>query len=152
MWSKYQNDFAFTPMLVFGHYDKVPKNISWKEERFILALSCRGVRPWCVGSVAVGLSGGRNTIVESWWQSKLLISWQPGGERKRGEKSPRQDIGPRSMPLWPAPFSWASGGDPMARVVLCFSFKTKDVNVWVAFSKLKPKYPGLIAVLTLCDA
>lgn len=43
----------------------------------------------------------------------------------------------------------ACGDKPMAGVLLCVSFKTKDVNKRGPPPKLKPRYSGLIAVLTL---
>lgn len=39
----------------------------------------------------------------------------------------------------------------MPRVLLCFSLKTEEVNDWVVFSKFKPRYCTVIAVLTLGD-
>ncbi|CAI9600413.1 unnamed protein product, partial [Staurois parvus] len=39
-----------------------------------------------------------------------------------------------------APLCWW----PVEALLLCFSCKAKDVNVWVVFSKLKPQYSGLI--------
>ncbi|CAI9578057.1 unnamed protein product, partial [Staurois parvus] len=44
-----------------------------------------------------------------------------------------------------APLCWWS----VEALLLYFSFKTKDVNVWVVFLKLTPQYSGLIAVLAL---
>ncbi|CAI9612411.1 unnamed protein product, partial [Staurois parvus] len=98
-----------------------------------------GTLPPCAG-------GQQNFAPLCWWSGELcpLCWWS-------GELCPLVLVDSRT--LLPcaggqqnfAPLCWWSVEAPL----LCVSFMTKDGNVWVVFSKVKPQFSGLLAVLAL---
>jgi hypothetical protein len=72
--------------VTFLHCDKIPEKTNLKEEEFILAHSFRGLCPWLVGSIAMGLWLARTS-----WQQECVTEeatrwWAESGARQRKRK------------------------------------------------------------------